>query len=208
MTEELFTSQLHKKHPLLIVISGPSGIGKDTIVQALQQRNPSFHFVITCASRDPRPGEVNGVDYIFVSKERFEEMIAEDELIEYALVYHEYKGVPRQHVIDALNSGSDVIMRLDVQGAARIRSLFPEAVLVFLAPENDEEWIKRLQNRKTETAEKLKLRIATAKDELRYLDIFDYFVVNARDQIDQTVECILSIIQAEHHRRPHREVSL
>ncbi len=208
MTEELFTNRLPQKHPLLIVISGPSGIGKDTIVQALRKRDPSFHFVITCASREPRPGEVHGIDYFFVTKEQFEEMIENDELIEYAVVYDEYKGVPRQHVIDALNTGRDVLMRLDVQGAARIRALFPQAVLIFLAPENDEEWIKRLQNRRTETVEKTQLRIATARDELRYLDIFDYYVINARDKIDQTTDSILAIIQSEHHRIHHREVTL
>lgn len=208
MKNEIFSKELRKQYPLMIVISGPSGIGKDTVVRLLEQRNHSFCFVVTATSRPPRPGEVDGVDYQFVSKERFEEMIAQDELIEYARVYKDYKGIPRKNIEAALQCEQDVILRLDVQGARRIRELFPEALLIFLVPETDEAWIERLSSRNTETEEKLQVRLNAAREELKSFPIFDYVVVNATGQIDRTVECILSIVHAEHHCIHHRKVSL
>ena len=156
-----------EEHPLLIIISGPSGVGKDTVIQRMKERNLPFHFVVTVTTRPKRENETEGVDYFFVSHDRFAEMIENNELIEYAIVYNDYKGIPRQQVNEALASGKDVVMRIDVQGAATIRSIYPEAVLIFLTTKDEKELEKRLTARKSETPEGLNLRIATARQELK-----------------------------------------
>lgn len=194
--------------PLLIVISGPSGAGKDTIVQRMKQRGMPFHFVVTATTRPRREGEVHGRDYFFVSKEEFARMIEQDELIEYAIVYGDYKGIPKQQVREALASGKDVVMRIDVQGAETVRKLAPNAILIFMTVDNEHELERRLRERKTETAEELALRIATARKELQRVDAFDYVVVNADDHIDQAVDTIQAIIIAEHARVHQKVVSL
>lgn len=194
--------------PLLIVISGPSGVGKDTVVQAMKERGLPFHFVVTATTRPPRKGEVHGVDYWFYSREEFARMIEEDELLEYAMVYGEYKGVPKEQVRQAMASGKDVVMRLDVQGAATVRRMAPEAVLIFLTAESEEDLVNRLRGRHTESPENLALRIATARKELDRIPEFDYVVVNRTDHLEETVDVIAAIIQAEHHRVAHRKVTL
>lgn len=197
-----------QREPLLIVVSGPSGVGKDSVVQRMQSRGLPLHFVVTATTRPRRPGEQDGVDYHFVSKDDFAEMIDQDALIEYAIVYNDYKGIPKAQVKQALSSGQDVIMRVDVQGAETVRALFPEALLVFLAPTSEEELVARLRARKTETQEGLKLRIATARQELKRVDLFDYYVVNADLRLEDTVDTIMAIIEAEHHRTEPRRVTL
>lgn len=197
-----------QNEPLLIVISGPSGVGKDSVVQRMQSRGLPLHFVVTATTRPRRPGEVDGIDYHFVSKDEFAELIEQDSLIEYAIVYNDYKGIPKAQVGEALASGRDVIMRVDVQGAETVRGLFPAALLVFLAPTSEEELVERLRARKTETKEGLKLRIATARQELKRVSMFDYFVVNADLRLEDTVDTILAIIEAEHHRTDPRRVSM
>ena len=194
--------------PLLIVISGPSGVGKDTVVHHMMERKLDFHFVITATTRPPRQDEVHGVDYFFHSVEEFAEMIDQDELLEYAFVYNDYKGIPKAQVREALASGRDVVMRLDVQGAATIRSLCPDALMIFLSTESEDELVKRLQARKTEAPEELKLRIATARKELNRVAAFDYIVINRDHQLDKTVDMIEAIIQAEHQRVVPRKVTL
>ncbi|MDW8227234.1 MAG: guanylate kinase [Anaerolineales bacterium] len=206
MTETEF--DLYRTYPLLIVISGPSGAGKDTVVQALKERGLPFHFVVTATTRPPRPNEVHGRDYFFVSKEEFARMIEADELIEYAIVYNDYKGIPKQQVREALASGRDVIMRLDVQGAATVRRLAPEAVLIFLATQSEEELVARLRKRQTDSAEDLSLRIATARQELKRVEEFDYVIINRDGALQETVETVIAIIQAEHHRVRPRKVTL
>jgi guanylate kinase len=197
-----------KSSPLLIVISGPSGVGKDAVLNEMKARMLPFHFVVTTTSRQPRPGEVQCVDYNFISLEEFETMIVRDEFIEYALVYQDYKGIPREQVRLALESGKDVVMRVDVQGARKIRKLCPEAVLIFLVPADAKEWYQRLRDRKTETAESLQLRINTALEELDQLDLFDYVVVNAQNRLQKAVDDIESIIKVEHSRTHPREITL
>jgi guanylate kinase len=201
---------LHERQsrPLLIVISGPSGVGKDTAVQRMKELELPFHFVITATTRTRRPGEVDGKDYFFVTHDQFADMIENDELIEYAIVYNDYKGIPKQQVREALSSGVDVVMRLDVQGAETIRALYPEALLIFLSTRDEQELVNRLMARHTETPEGLKLRIATARQELKRVDMFDYYVVNADGQLEETVKTILAIIQAEHRRTHPRKVVL
>ena len=194
--------------PLLIVISGPSGVGKDAVLNEMKARMLPFHFVVTTTSRKPRPGEVEGVDYNFVEQAYFESMIANNELIEFALVYQDYKGIPREQVRKALESGKDVVMRLDVQGARKIRNLFPEAVLIFLVPSDAKEWYERLIARKTETPESLKIRIETAISELNQLDLFDYVVVNAQNRLVKAVDSIEAIIKVEHSRTHPRKITL
>jgi guanylate kinase len=194
--------------PLLIVISGPSGVGKDAVLNEMKARMLPFHFVVTTTSREPRPGEVEGVDYNFVSVEDFESMIQRDELIEYALVYQDYKGIPRSQVTMALDSGKDVVMRLDVQGARKIRDLYPDAILIFLVPSDTKEWYLRLKDRKTETAESLELRINTVIQELEELELFDYIVVNAQNRLQKAVDDIESIIKVEHSRTKPRKIIL
>ncbi len=194
--------------PLLIVISGPSGAGKDSVIERMRQRGLPIHFVVTATTRPPRPEEVNGADYFFVSKDEFAEMIEHGELLEYAIVYNDYKGVPKEQVRQALASCKDAIMRLDVQGAESVSRLAPESLLIFLTTDTEEELINRLKVRKSETPEGLKLRIATARQELKQIGIFDYVVVNRTDRLDETVDTIEAIINAEHHRVHQRKVSL
>jgi len=191
-----------KDDALLIVISGPSGVGKDSVVKALKSREGKFHFVITANTRAPRPDEVEAVDYFFVSKEHFEKMIEQDELAEWAHVYGDYKGVPKSQIETALESGKDVLMRLDVQGAKRIKDLYPFAILIFLIPSNEKEWTDRLQHRADDQGKDLDLdiRITKIKEELAMLDIFDYAVINADSKLEETIDTILAIITAEHHK--------
>lgn len=199
---------LRQTLPLLVVISGPSGAGKDSAIQRMRERSLPFHFVVTATTRQPRPDEQHGVDYFFISNEEFAEMIEQGELLEYAIVYNDYKGIPKQQVRQALASQKDVIMRIDVQGAATIRQICPEAVLIFLTTQEEEELVRRLKIRKSETPEGLKLRIAMARQEMKRIDLFDYVVVNRDNRLDETVEAILAIIQAEHLRVIHRKVEL
>jgi guanylate kinase len=199
---------LHNPQPLLIVISGPSGAGKDSVLNGLKERNLPMHFVVTATTRPRRDNEIQGVDYFFVSKDEFARMIEHEELMEYAIVYDDYKGIPKQQVREALASGQDVVMRLDVQGAATVRKLAPEAVLIFLTTESEAALERRLKARHTENVENLSLRIATARQELKRAAEFDYVIVNADGQLDKTVETVIAIILAEHHRVNPRKVNL
>ena len=195
-------------NPLLIVISGPSGVGKDTVLQRMKERGLPFHFVVTANTRAPRENEVHGKDYWFVTKEEFARMIETDKLIEYAIVYGDYKGIPKEEVREALASGQDVVLRIDVQGAETIRKLAPDALLIFLTTESEEELVRRVEMRKTETAEENKLRIATARKELQRIETFDYVIINRDFHLDETVDSIRAIIDAEHHRVKPRKVTL
>ncbi len=197
-----------QQQPLLIVISGPSGVGKDTVLQRMKELQLPFHFVVTTTSRPKREGETEGVDYFFVSPDEFLDMIDRDELLEHALVYDEYKGIPRQQVQEAFASGRDVVMRIDVQGAETIRQLYPEALLIFLSTQTEKELITRLKARRTESEDKLQLRIDTAREELHKVELFDYYVVNADRQLDATVDAIIAIIESEHRRTTPRQVYL
>jgi guanylate kinase len=197
-----------KQQPLLIVISGPSGVGKDSVLERMKERQLPFHFVITATSRAPRPDETNGVDYFFYSQEEFERMIANGEFFEHSPVYGDLKGIPAAQVRQAFASGKDVVMRVDVQGAAKVKSKAPGAILIFISPSSEEELIKRLKKRDTDTEEQLKLRIETAREEFRRMGEFDYQVINCEDKLDEAVEIIKAIISAEHHRVHPRKVDL
>lgn len=205
MSDDLYH---RKRQPLLIVISGPSGVGKDTVLQRMKERRLPFHFVVTATTRHARPDEVHGRDYFFISNDEFAEMIDKDELLEYAIVYNDYKGIPKQQVREALATGHDVVMRIDVQGAAKIRSIASGAVLIFISTASETEMVDRLRARKTETPEGLRLRIATARKELERMSEFDYCVVNQDMALDDTVDKIIAIIEAEHSRVHPRTVAL
>lgn len=177
-------------------------------MQRMKERGLPFHFVVTATTRPQRTTEVHGRDYWFVSKEEFARMIDADELIEHAIVYGDYKGIPKQQVREALASGMDVVMRVDVQGAESVRRMARQALMIFITTESEKDLVHRLETRKTETADSLALRIATARKELNRVEAFDYVIVNREFHLDETVDTIRAIIDAEHHRVHPRKVAL
>jgi len=194
--------------PVLLVISGPSGVGKDTVVQRMRDLGYSFHFVVTVTDRAPRPGEVDGADYHFVSTAEFEDAIARGDMLEHAIVYGQHKGVPRAGARRALASGVDVIMRLDVQGAATVRRLVPNAITVFVAPPSIAALGSRLGKRSSDSAEQIASRLATAVQEMSRINEFGYVVVNYDNGVDRAAEDIAAILSAERHRVGRQPVRL
>lgn len=194
--------------PLLIVISGPSGVGKDTVVQEILRQYDNFYFVVTATSRPPRVNEVHGADYFFVTEAQFRQMIAAGEMLEYAWVHDNYKGVPKQQIRDALNSGKDVIMRVDPQGAATLKQLIPGAIFIFLMAESEEAMERRLAERRTESAETMRLRLQVARHEMQRISEFDYCVINREGELDKTLDQIMSIIEAARHRTDIEPIEL
>ena len=192
----------------MAVISGPSGVGKDSVLRALKKSGLPIYHVVTANTRAPRSDEKEGVDYFFVSHDEFEKMISNDELIEYSHVYDDYKGVPKAQIRKAIESGNDVILRLDVQGAEKIKNLYPDAVLIFLTPANEEEWFQRLGGRRLSQEKDFATRIATVKDELIKARNFDYIVVNAQNQLQKTITTIEAIITAEHQKSKPRKITI
>ena len=197
---------LQKREPLFIVISGLSGVGKDAVIEELLKRGIPLHTVVTATTRAPRSTERDGVDYHFLTHERFQEMIRNNEFIEWAMVYNDFKGVPRKQIRDAMASGLDMIMRVDVQGARKFRELFPEALLIFITPASEEDWRAMLLGRDTDTPDQIDRRITAAPSELDALPIFNYVVINKRCCLAETADKIIGIIDSEHMRNPHRKV--
>lgn len=196
-------------YPVLVLISGPSAVGKDTIARGVIEKRPDdFYFVVTATTRKPRDGEVDGYDYTFLSHDQFAHMIEHNQLLEYAVVYNDYKGVPKKQIQDALASGKNVIMRVDVQGAATVRELIPEVITIFLVTPTEEELINRLTERKSETAEGINLRVATARKEMGRLAEFDYCVINADNEKDRAIEHVLSIVDAARCRVGQKPIDL
>jgi guanylate kinase len=193
--------------PVLLVICGPSGVGKDSVVAGLRDSGHPFHFVVTATNRAPRRGEVHGQDYYFVSTVEFERMVAEDELFEHALVYDQYKGVPKAHARQALASGQDVVMRLDVQGAATAKRLLPAAITVFLAPPSSQVLLDRLGRRGGDTPEQVRHRLEMALAEMASMETFDYVVINQEGRMEEAVAQILAIIGAAKCRTQRPELS-
>ena len=196
-----------ERPPLLIVISGPAGVGKDALLNRLKTMGPPLHFVVTATDRAPRPGEVHGVDYYFFSTAEFLRMEQEGELLEHAIVYGQHKGIPKRQVREALASGKDVIMRVDVQGAATVRQVAPEAVLIFLTA-SKEELAERLRRRGGDSPEQLAIRLSKAHEEAEYMQEFDYVVVNRDSKLDRAVAQVMAIIEVEHCRVHPRIVRL
>ena len=206
MTE---STPLPERPALLVVISGPSGVGKDSVLRGLREQGLPFRFVPTMNTRPKRSDEVDGVDYFFVTTAEFVTLLEQGELLEHAVVYGDYKGIPKKPIREALNSGQDVVLRVDVQGAATLKRLIPQAIFIFLTTPTEEELVGRLLNRKTESPESLRIRIATAREEMQRIPEFDYVVINHDDQLAETVQDVIGIIRAEHCRvMQSRKVSL
>ena len=181
---------------VLGVVSGFSGVGKGTIMKGLMAKYDNYALSISATTRDPRPGEENGREYFFRTTEEFEEMIRQDQLIEYAKYVKNYYGTPRPYVEEHLSQGTDVILEIEIQGARQIREKFPEAVLVFVAPPSMAVLKERLVGRGTETQEVIDQRLARAAQEAEGADEYDYILVN--DDLDEAVERLHRIIQSEH----------
>jgi 23S rRNA pseudouridine1911/1915/1917 synthase len=193
---------------LLVVVSGPSGVGKDTIIAALRARprRPDYHYVVTCTTRPPRPGEVDGVSYHFLSRERFAALQRAGAFLEAAEVHGNWYATPRAEVRRALAGGHDVILKIDVQGAAAVKAAVPDALLVFVVPPSLEALFARLVSRATESAEELEVRQRNAALELARQGDYDHVVVNETGQVERTAERIDEIILAERARHPDRRV--
>jgi guanylate kinase len=186
---------------LLVVVSGPSGVGKDAVLARLRPMIPSAHFAVTATTRPRRSRERNGVDYHFLTSEEYDRILAEDGFLEHAVVYGHGYGVPKAQVREALEGGQDVIVRVDVQGAATIKRLVPGAVFIFLAPASLEELEERLRRRHTEADPDLRLRLDTARQEMARQEMFDHVVVNREGGLEEAVSRTLAIIAAEKQRK-------
>jgi len=193
---------------LLIVLSGPSGTGKDAVLSRMKESGYPLEFVVTVTTRPKRAKERNNVDYHFVPAEKFREMIKKNELLEWANVYGNLYGVPKQPIKQALEKGQDVIVKVDTQGTATIKKILPQSVFIFLMPPSMEELTLRLSQRRTELPFDLALRLKTAEEELRQLPLFDYVVYNQRDDIERAISDIKAIITAEKCRVTPREITL
>lgn len=194
--------------PLLIALSGPSGVGKDAVLTRMKELGCPLKYITTLTTRPRRPSERNNVDYRFVSMDRFQEMIESKELLEWAKVYDNWYGVPKEEVKQALNRGEDVMVKVDVQGAATIKKILPQAIFIFLMPPSTKELLTRLRQRHTESPSALALRLETAEEEIKQLPLFDYIVVSRWDEIDLAVSDIKTIITAEKCRVTPREIAL
>ena len=194
--------------PLLIVLSGPSGVGKDAVLNRLRESGYPLCYVTTLTTRPQRDNETDTVDYHFVSAEAYRKMLANNELLESANVYGNWYGVPRATVKQALDRGEDTIMKIDVQGAATIKKAIPQAVFIFLIAPSMDELAERLTQRLTESPADLDLRLKTAEEEMKHISRFDYVVVNQAGEIDRTVSTITAIITAEKCRVTPRKIAL
>jgi guanylate kinase len=193
-----------KKQGLLFVLSAPSGTGKDTVIKTLKQRGMDFHVVASVTTRAPRNGESEGNPYYFVSQETFDRMVAQNELLEHAKVHGNWYGQPLQQIRDHLLAGRDVMLKIDVQGAATVRKKLPGAIFIFLTPGSSEELVQRLTGRQTETEAELQRRLQDAQQELAQRSDYDYIIENRQGQLDEAVERLRAIMLAEHCRTiPH-----
>jgi guanylate kinase len=197
LNAQTWYGELSNPRPLLVVISGPSGVGKDATIQRMRERGFPCCFVVTATTRPKRPGEIDGVDYHFMTEQAFQQMIAQEGFLEHAMVYDQYKGIPKTGVRTALSSGQDVVIRVDVQGAATVKQLVPQAITIFLTAESEEALLERLRRRHTEDEAQLSRRIQTARTELHRACEFKYRVVNRECALDDTVDKVFSIMEAE-----------
>lgn len=194
--------------PLLIVLSSPSGAGKDAVLARLKQSGLPLEYITTVTTRPRRASERDNVDYHFIPRDQFEQMVKKDELLEWANVYGNWYGVPRPAVKQTLARGQDAIVKVDVQGATAIKKILPQAVFVFLIPPSKEELVTRLEQRRTESPAELVRRLEQVEEEIKQLSQFDYLVINRRDEIDAAVSDIKAIITAEKCRVAPREIAL
>ena len=196
------------RRSLLIVLSGPSGTGKDAVLSQMKESGYPLEYIVTVTTRPKRAKEKNNIDYHFVSTEKFRGMIKNNELLEWANVYDNWYGVPKQPIKQALDKRQDIIVKVDTQGAATIKKILPQSVFIFLMPPSTEELTLRLKQRHTESSFDLALRLKTAEEEIKQLPLFDYVVYNQRDDIDRTISDIKAIITTEKRRITPREIAL
>jgi guanylate kinase len=196
----------------LVIISGPSGVGKDTIIDALRARDPEtggdYQYIVTCTTRSPRPGEVPGVSYQFLSRKAFRELLDAGELLEANEVHGNWYGTPRRDVAEALERGRDVILKIDVQGAKVVKERVPEALLIFIVPPSLEALFQRLRSRATETADELELRQRNAAIELARQGDYDQVVVNETGEVDRTAAEIQAVVAQEKRRSADRRIRI
>ena len=183
---------------VLLVVSGPSGAGKGTICSMLREQLPNLGYSVSVTTRQPRTGEVDGVNYFFKTVDEVKEMIAKDELLEYAEVYGNYYGTPREYVMEQLKSGKDVLLEIDIQGALQVKKRFPEGVFVFIVPPSLDELSARIYKRGTDSEDVIKRRLASAASELTYAAEFDFIIVN--DIAEKAADKVLTIMEAERYR--------
>ncbi|NLH46619.1 MAG: guanylate kinase [Acholeplasmataceae bacterium] len=187
-----------KPKGVLLVLSGPSGAGKGTICHKLREKRNDLSYSVSATTRSPRKGEVDGKDYFFITIDRFKEMIANDEMLEYAEIYGNYYGTPKPYVMNILDQGKDVVLEIDPQGALQIKKHFPDAIFVFIVPPSLDELTKRIYNRGTDSEEVIKRRLSAATSELEYASKYDYIIVN--DEVEKATNKVSNIIDAERNR--------
>ncbi len=195
-------------HSILIVISGPSGVGKDATLTTMKKAGLPYHYVSTATTRPKRPTEQDGVDYWFISEDEFQRMIRKNQLLEWATVYGNHYGVPKNQITKAFKQGKDVIIKVDVQGAETIKRIVPDAVLIFLMPPSFEELTNRLRQRYGMSSEELDIRLGKAKEEMERVPIFNYAITSYTDNLDRTVAEINTAIAAEKKRAKPRVVNI
>ncbi len=206
--DEIITDLRGLARPRLIVISGPSGVGKDTVIDRMRDRFREMFFAVTSTSRERRPGEIDGIHYNFLTRDQFSRMIMENEFIESAEVYGNFYGVPRAPIRNALAQGRDAVVKVDTQGAQTFRRLAPGGIFIFIAPPSIDELARRLRSRKTDGEQALARRLRTAQRELATVEHFDYVVFNESDREEETVAQIMAILTAERCRLHQPGVSL
>ena len=202
------TVHCHSEHPLVIVLSGPSGVGKDATIARIKEIGVNFHYMVTATTREKRAGEVDGVDYYFLQRQDFTKKIERDDFLEYAEVYGNFYGVPKQQVRDALKRGQDVIIKVDVQGAATLKNKIPDAVFIFLLPPSLEDLLERLKTRNADSEAAVSARIRKAEEECKCMPLFDYCVINYNNDLDRTAQAVSDIIATEKYRVKPRAVSI
>jgi len=206
--QQLASAQSSTRQGLLFVLSAPSGAGKDTVINTLKQQGMDFYVVPSVTTRTPRPGESEGHPYHFISKETFEQLVSQNELLEYANVHGNWYGQPRKLIRDTLSAGRDVLLKIDVKGAATIRSKVSDAIFIFLIPGSLEELTQRLTGRQTETEEELQRRLADARKELAEQHWYDYLITNRDGHLQEAVDCLRAIMLAEHCRVHPRKIDV
>jgi len=197
-----------QSNPIVVVMSGPSGVGKDATLEKIKEKGVGFHYVVTATTRDQRPGEINGRDYYFLTTSEFQKKIKRNEFLEYAEVYGNYYGVLINEVQEALNKGQDVILKVDVQGSLTLKRKIPDAVFIFLLPSSIDDLVRRLKKRNSDSQEALKRRVNEAEEEIKSISAFDYAVVNYEDDLDRTAETVRSIVVAERCRVKQRKINI
>lgn len=188
---------------ILIVVSAPAGCGKDTILEQVLKANDNIFYSVSATSRAMRPGETDGVSYYFKTREQFEQMIADGELLEYTEYVGNYYGTPKKAVTDMLEAGKDVVLKIEIEGAANVKKMFPDCTMIFILPPSFAELERRLRKRGTETDEVIVQRLGTARKELKFAENYDYLITNAA--LEDAVDDFLAVVRAEKCRRARRE---